>query len=304
LYENRAGISRAAWGSVSETIKKSADKSGAIEVLTGPNTKPYYDDYLRVKELVSRAFPKQLLPAKTLVIRYSYNDLGWAETTTRAKLTANEYEFLDRKEGGKLVTSNCDDSTRNCRGAKQQTTQSGLSIILQGVENSLTLSDPTVSSRFTTGMLEVHEYFHALQRIPIMSRPNIWPHAWFREGGAEWAQNALVNFDDFTAYQTFIIAACARNCASISESEIKEFLIEANENYLPQKFDQWLNYSLGSRVVEALIAIKGHDILIDMYAEMGKGINFNSAFKNLFGVEWSYAIPILAKTVYANIHGR
>jgi len=153
-------------------------------------------------------------------------------------------------------------------------------------------------------MLEVHEYFHALQRIPIMSRPNIWPHAWFREGGAEWAQNALVNFDDFTAYQTFIIAACARNCASISESEIKEFLIEANENYLPQKFDQWLNYSLGSRVVEALIAIKGHDILIDMYAEMGKGINFNSAFKNLFGVEWSYAIPILAKTVYANIHGR
>jgi hypothetical protein len=304
LYENRAGISRAAWGSVSETIKKNVDKSGAIEVLTGPNTKPYYDDYLNVKALISRAFPKQALPAKTLVIRYNYKDLGWAETTTRAKLTASEYEHLDRNEGGKLVTSNCDNSTANCRGSKQQTTQSGLSIILQGVENSLPLNDPTGTARFDSGMLEVHEYFHSLQRIPIMGKSNIWPHAWFREGGAEWAQNAIVNYDDFNAYRAFITADCTGSCARMTEADIKEFLTEAKENYLPQKFESWLNYSFGSKVVEALVAIKGHDILIDMYAEMGKGISFDAAFKNLFEVEWSYAIPILAKTIYANLNGK
>ncbi len=304
LYENRAGISRTAWGSVSETIKKNVDKSGAIEVLTGPNTKPYYDDYLKVKALISRAFPKQALPAKTLVIRYNYKDLGWAETTTRAKLTASEYEHLDRNEGGKLVTSNCDNSTANCRGSKQQTTQSGLSIILQGVENSLPLNDPTGTARFDSGMLEVHEYFHSLQRIPIMGKSNIWPHAWFREGGAEWAQNAIVNYDDFNAYRAFITADCTGSCARMTEADIKEFLTEAKENYLPQKFESWLNYSFGSKVVEALVAIKGHDILIDMYAEMGKGISFDAAFKNLFGVEWSYAIPILAKTIYANLNGK
>jgi hypothetical protein len=80
-----------------------------------------------------------------------------------------------------------------------------------------------------------------------------------------------------------------------------EFLEQSKENYTPPKFDQFLNYSLSSRFIEALVALKGPDTLIGMYEEMGKKLSFDQAFKNVYGVDWSYAIPILAKTVYTNL---
>jgi hypothetical protein len=71
---------------------------------------------------------------------------------------------------------------------------------------------------------------------------------------------------------------------------------------VPPKFQQWLAYALGSHVVEALVAIKGSDTLLQMYAQMAKNISFAEAFKNTYGVEWDYAIPILAKTIFANLN--
>ena len=60
---------------------------------------------------------------------------------------------------------------------------------------------------------------------------------------------------------------------------------------------------MASHAIEALVALKGADTLIEMYAQMSNRISFDQAFKNTYGVEWSYAIPILAKTIYANLKG-
>jgi hypothetical protein len=75
----------------------------------------------------------------------------------------------------------------------------------------------------------------------------------------------------------------------------------SNEEVVIEKFEPWLNYSLGSWVIEALVALKGPEIMLDMYAEMGKGLSFDQSFNNLFQFEWNKAIPILAKTIYANL---
>lgn len=303
LFENRLGISVTAWKKSSEVIQATKAKFGTLEIYTGPNTKPYFDDYPAAVSLVSRLFPGRAEPEKTIVIRFNYKDLEWAEGITREKISPNDYDQIQRRENNQFVSANCESSSSNCRGARQQTGNSGVSIIMQGVENQLDANDPTAKLRSYSGMTEAHEYFHALQRIPIMGKSSVWPHAWFREGSAHWVQNATINNSDFAKYQDFLRLSCNPLCIRLSEAEIAEFLEKSNGESAGPKFDRWLNYSLGSHFVEALVAIKGPDTLIEMYAQMGTGKNFAEAFRNVYRVEWSYAIPILAKTIYANLNG-
>jgi hypothetical protein len=301
LFVNRKGISFAAWQKSSEIIKASTSKAGSLEILTGPNTTPDFDDYPTPVSLVSRLFPSRGEPAKTIVIRYKYVDIAWAEATLRSKLTPQEFTEINNREGGRAIAGRCDANAKDCVGAMQQTTPSGLSLIIQAVPNEENRNDPTSKFLRTTGMLEAHEYFHALQRIVIMGKTQIWPHAWFREGSAHWVQNMAVNYAEFKKYQEFSNLSCQFNCKTLSEGDITEFLVTSNDNYTAPKFDQFLNYNLSSRFIEALVALKGPDTLIELYEQMGKRLTFDQAFKNTYGVEWGYALPILAKTIYANL---
>jgi hypothetical protein len=304
LYANRKGISLAAWQKSSEIIKSTKSKAGTLEVFTGPNTTPNFDDYPTPVSLVSRLFPSRGEPTRTIVIRYKYIDIEWAEATLKSKISAEDLTRLNNNEGGRVITGRCESATKNCNSAMQQTTASGLSLIIQGVPNEENKNDPTGKARFYSGMLEAHEYFHALQRIPIMGKTDVWPHAWFREGSAEWVQNMAVNYDNFNSYKLFLSSDCGYSCMRMTESNILEFLQKSNENFTPPGYDQYLNYSLSSRFIEALVAIKGPDTLIDLYEQMGTRLSFDQAFKNTYGVEWSYALPILAKTIHANLNNK
>lgn len=302
LYENRAGIHLAAWQKSAEIIKANKSKAGALEIITGPNTKPFFDDYPTAVSLVSRLFPTKAEVTKTLIIRFKYVDIDWAEATLKSKLSTEDFTWLNNNENGNVIKGRCDVQTKNCNGAMQQArTAEGLSLIIQGVPNSDDPNDPTGKIRFYSGMLEAHEYFHSLQRIPIMGKSEVWPHAWFREGSAEWVQNMAIFFEDFKTYTDYIKADCAYDCGKLSEADIVEFLTTSKENYFLPKFNQFYNYNIGSRIIEALVALKGPGTLIDMYAEMGKRLSFEQAFKNVYGVDWSYALPILAKSTYANL---
>ena len=299
LIENNANISYTAWKKTSEIIAASTSKTGSLSVFTGPGTKPFYEDITYAMNQVSKMFPGKAEPKEILWIRYNYSDLGWAESKAKEKLSLADYNQIARNQGGNLANSNCDAQSGNCRGSYQQTGASGIALIMQGVENT-TSADAT---RMTTGMLEAHEYFHALQRIPIMfTGVQLWPHAWWREGGAEWVQNASINYKDYAKYQSFLKDDCSYSCQKLSEADFVEFLTTTNENFVPAKFDQFLNYSFASHVIEILVAMKGPDALIDMYAEMGKGQSFSDAFKGFYGIAWKDAIPLLAKSVYMDLH--
>jgi hypothetical protein len=89
----------------------------------------------------------------------------------------------------------------------------------------------------------------------------------------------------------------------MSESEIVRFLTEANGWKLPTGYNDGMNYSLGSVVVEILVAIRGQDSILALYEAMSKKMTFAEAFQNVYGISWNEAIPILAKTIYANNNG-
>ena len=305
LYQLRKSISYLAWLRTSETVKRSKSKLGAVEIYTGPNTKPFFDNYPLALSLVSRAFPNQQEPTRTIVIRFKYADLDWAKNTLKEKLSTADFEKLDSRENGTELTGRCDNDSQNCRGAMEQAfgENGELNLIIQGIANGDDPNDPTGKARFYSGMVEAHEYFHGLQAIPITGKSDRWPLTWFVEGSAEWVQNVAINSNNFKAYSLFLDSDCNGSCVELSQVEIAQFISTEDQKSLPTKFERFLNYSLGSRVIEALVAIKGQDALIEMYKQMATKITFAQAFKNTYGVDWNYAIPILSKVIYANILG-
>lgn len=304
LYENRNGISYAAWKSVSEAIEANADRGVKLEILVGPNTKPHFADYEEVVILLVRAFPKASLPPRTLVIQFSSDDIEWAETQYREKVPLADRSRIDFNERDGFIRGNCPMPT-NCNGARQQTTLSGLSIIPHGVATVAIGARPDM--RITNGMLEVHEYFHGMQRVQLLNKDLDsvgWPPAWFSEGSAEFMQNSVINRSDYETYRQYAQNNCDAACSSLSEERIVQFLIEAKDWSVPEGLNRWINYSLGSVIVEIFAAVGGHQSIIDFYEAVGTKLTFAQAFEKVYGKPWKDAIPIIAKTIYANVNNQ
>jgi hypothetical protein len=307
LKANRKGISQAAWAKVNAAISTNAAKIGTFEIFTGPNTKPYYEDYLKVATLVSKLFPNTKEPSSNIVIRYKYEDLTWAEAKVAQLLPKSEIERLNRDESGRLLSSNCESSRNSCDGSKQLTTTTGVNVILQGVPVSVRASEPEEKERFFTGMLEAHEYFHSFQRIPLLNKPleqKDYPPVWFVEGAAEWVQNAVVNGANFQKYKNYFTLDCRNSCNSLSQADIAKILTESTNSYWPNQYDYFLNYSLGSVIIESLVALTNPESIVALYEQIATRIGFEAAFKSVYGTEWKLAIPILAEVTFLNLQGK
>lgn len=299
LYERRSGVRYAAWSKVSEAINKNVPSLDSLEVLTGPSSKPYFGDFELAAKLVTRAFPNHEKPAKTIVMRFNFDDVSWAEEKLKSLLTLDDWQSINR--WGNPITNQCDFNTKNCNRGEHAFTRTKISIILLGISNQIDPSDPTAYARNYEGMVEAHEFFHGVQLLPMTRKTSgDWPPSWFREGGAEWTQNAVINHADFNKYETFITLDCSE-CLRYSAEAIDDFFrLTTGETPAPG-FTRWSSYNLGSLLIEALVALNGQESIVDLYVEAAGALSFETAFKRVYGVDWNYARPILSKTIHANL---
>ena len=310
LYAGRSGIAEQAWSKVSTAIAANKPNPSPYNLITGPNTKPYYDDWNFVISEQSRLFTKQTQPNRVLIIRYSFEDVDWAQNKARELMSTSDYEWISQNwnEGPTFAGNNCEANKRTCRGAFQKTLQSGLALIMQGVPAALNwVGDPSIESRYRTGVGEAHEYFHAYQTRAMLGKANgssDWPPAWFREGSAEVISAAQITKDSLSRYLTIRSQiGIPKNDPSTSEEFIREYLNLKHYNNTGNwgTYDRMLAYNLGIYITEIFVALYGPDSLVDFYTAMSDGLGYERAFLQVFKRNWNEVIPIIAKTIAANI---
>ena len=317
LYDNRAGISYAAWLKISKAISTNASKIPAMEVLIGPNTKSWSSNHEEVIKQVSQAFPNQITPKKLYVIFYNFNDQGWAQSKIKEIVTADEFSQWNRNEGGALVTSNCQPDLKDCLGAKAKNLRNNeIAFALMGVSNQvgqLVINGAKYGGKGTsesnqTGMVLAHEYFHNLQSGPMSLAQSLqrsdFPPTWITEGTATLVQNAVINsnsFEKFMNYRKNSVGELIER-QGIEEEFIKNFLSQkawiAEPNWGGASPD-W-SYQLGARVMEALVSLGGTDSVLEIHNLMSKKTGFDAMFKTIYGLSFEEAVPVIAKALAAN----
>jgi hypothetical protein len=191
---------------------------------------------------------------------------------------------------------------KDCQGAKALTAQDGTGFLLIGVPGAIDAGDQTAPYRLRTGMLEAHEYFHTLQDAPFIGKNSEgvdWPPRWATEGGAEFIQNAAINNESFAKYLDFrSIDGKELYLQShvYTSSYINDYLTRSNSSD-----SSFMDYYLGSRVIEILVALKGQTSLLELNEALATRIGFSAAFESVYGYPWSKAIPVIAKVIAAGI---
>ena len=59
-----------------------------------------------------------------------------------------------------------------------------------------------------------------------------------------------------------------------------------------------LGFTLGIRIIQILIALKGPSVVFDIPNLMSQGQTFDQAFQSIYGVTWTAAEPAMAKTIW------
>ena len=298
LYQNRNGIAYAAWKSTAESIAAGKSNIVNLNIYLGPTTvAPKYKTPEVALALVSQAFYKYKTPENVHVIQYSIEDVKWAEDKVKSIVDINDYNQLNGQEQGRLVSSNC--GATECFGSKQVSTNSGVAFILQGVPKGSN-NDPMVEARFVLGQLEAHEFTHAMQRATVSGQPTKeWPRVWIVEGSAELAQNLVMSYKSYAEYmkwRKFDSSRLYGKNSKITTALMTSYLdAKYNSDYWGS-VDSYYAYNLGSRIIEIFVALKGSDIMLDLFRESALQ-GFEPAFQSLFGTTWAEASPIISKTV-------
>ena len=162
----------------------------------------------------------------------------------------------------------------------------------------------------TTGTLEAHEYTHILQIGSFYGTPNqsqamccikAFTPWWFVEGGAEFSQLASIYSSSFVKYsedRKFWAKELLENKEKkYTEKWITNFIKPPNNTIWSAPDTQWHLYDLGMLVSEIFTAIKGPAINIQIFKDISGGMTYEESFEKHFGVKWTDAVPLLAKSI-------
>jgi hypothetical protein len=282
LPTRSSDIQYLAWMAVQKAITSSPIQESPIEIKVDANTTKFSNKTSEAVRLVQKVFHGSKLPTKAWMIYYTVTD------QTSNTWAASEFSKLMG------VTS-----TSNSLSPRANSSNEAV------VPLSLPNDDFTKS-----GGTEAHEYLHAVQFAQFVGSnksPYVAPR-WLFEGGGQFIQDFMMYGSN---YQEWVLKT--------SGSQLKAYDLKFFEDFLTYNFpiiygpdgDPWFYtsawpnqrvYDVGALVYQVLIAINGPDPVMALFEDMSLTGNFDTSFKNIYGISWSDAKPLVAKAIYGMVN--
>ena len=284
MIENSDGLTYWAWKLVQERMSNLGKANVEFNIEVGPNTKLNFENPRQAFQDTANFYSSFEQVSKYYAVFFDYTDLQWA-IDTDFKFSSNPRPDEIRKSC--LIYSQC-----NGGNAYIDNNLTGFTYIA---------SSPAFSSEKirSLGVIEAHEYFHTIQFFPLMKAQKngktvIWPSDWLTEGSAQWLSTSMYfkKFEDLISYQK-----------RDSENDLYRKKFSTNDvlNVLKNtngiSNNGWLAYNIGAKAVEALVVLKGVDVVLDFYVDAANGASFETSFEKFFGISWDSAKPILASAI-------
>jgi hypothetical protein len=260
-----------------------------LNVLVGPNTKPNVINPTAALNYASSMLRNFKQPEVVNAIYYNYVDKDWVKKFFRDNDGA---PWWDSQVEGACPSEN------NCQMGSGGNLQSWQGFFQIGIPNTVSWTD-----RSQVPTLDIHEFIHVVQSY---QQGRVWGNwtatipTWFSEGHAS-LLDKLGSSNSLTSYnfqRNWVINSRPAN-ATIKDFSVANVL-RFYDQVAPGKTNpdlQGYSYTLGFSTLEALVAIKGIDSAMELIRLAVTGTPFNQAFKNVYGIEWSAAAPILAEVV-------
>ena len=260
-----------------------------LNVLVGPNTKPSVVNPTAAITYASSMLRNFKQPDVVNTIYYNYIDKDWAK------------KFFKDNDGAPWWSPTIDNACPN-----ENNCEMGSGGNLQNWQGFLHIALPktvTWTERSQDPTLDVHEFVHVVQsyqRKPVFSDWVSENPPWFHEGHA-------TLFDKLGSSSSMASYNFQRNWVINrlpADETLKDFsaanIMRFYDALSPGKTNPAMrgySYTLGFSTVEALVAIAGIDSAMELVTQNTTGKTFNQAFKNVYGIEWAVAAPILAEVV-------
>ena len=318
---NYAQIPQTAWQRVQDAIAGGSTVSIPTTIHIGPNTSASQTAILNGLDRLNKLFSGFTHVSSFGGIVYSAQDLQWAQTDS-----AQYFQSLGITGGFANKDVIYNQSSAGCEMNGSTAVECGGGMAWDLRQNNSTAGGAyygvqsggywTDALKNNGPMTQVnHEATHNYQIIQFFHTPlgdnqftssglsHDFTPWWFSEGQANGIgiSSFIDKLSDYISIRNYTVVRSPGSSAqlpSFTADGMKSFLMDFQPTG-PQNKNWMLAYSIGYSAVETLIAIGGPQATLALYALGSNGENWETAFKDVYGITWDQGATILGQVLAA-----